>query len=293
MERKRLEEEIISLRWQLEQLAKQLQRVNEKLVELEEHALAGAAPEEKEEAATPVEPAFAETTPSKPPTIPPPLPPTLAISDQEKIKPAEDEKEKAAPEEGAPEEPAIAASMEQTFTTDATESVPDWRRFEAPEATGVMKEPAEEDQPPKPPWKPWPFLKPLINWFKPKPGETLSWDEVLVGRIFPIIGVIVTLLACVFLATFIGPRMTEWHRVAVMYLGAFVLGGLGIWLHGKYPDLARPMIAGGIAGFYFTSYAAHFIEYTEVMGLAFSITLMTVATALLIGLAERFKSELI
>ncbi|MBN1515586.1 DUF2339 domain-containing protein [Candidatus Sumerlaeota bacterium] len=137
-----------------------------------------------------------------------------------------------------------------------------------------------------------PPLKPLLDWFVPAEGEHFSIDEILV-RVFAVVGVMAAVIAGGYFSTLVHNRIPPIGKVGLMYAAAAGMFVTGWRMSEQLRKLARPMMAGGVAIFYFTSYAAHFIEATHAFNLPVSLTLMTVALVGMIALAERLRSEML
>lgn len=113
------------------------------------------------------------------------------------------------------------------------------------------------------------------------------------------IGIVMVLTAMVFFGNYAYHRVIvnlgPLGKVALMYAGCGVLLGLGAWWQRRQEALknyAQVLFAGGLAGVYFTTYAAHHIENLRVIqsGVLDGILLLAWA-GFMVWLADRRKSE--
>lgn len=128
-----------------------------------------------------------------------------------------------------------------------------------------------------------------------KPAEPVHSDidfETRIGAVWlNRIGLAALIVSFALLGRYIHPHLAAWHKVAVSYAAAFALLGVGKIFEKTLRQFARPVMAGGIALAFFTSYAAHFLEPMACLSLWPSLALMTLSIGGLFWAAERWKSE--
>ncbi len=114
------------------------------------------------------------------------------------------------------------------------------------------------------------------------------------------IGVMLLLTGLVFLAYrskgwFVG--LEDWAKVSLFYLLSVAMGGVGFWLQRTKEQLknyGQVLLAGGFAGVYFTTYAAHVIEPVKIIDNATTALLLLFAWGgFMVWVADRLKSETI
>ncbi|MDP6794862.1 MAG: DUF2339 domain-containing protein [Verrucomicrobiota bacterium] len=86
-------------------------------------------------------------------------------------------------------------------------------------------------------------------------------------------------------------------RVSLFYLLSAAMGGVGFWLQRtkeKLKNYGQVLLAGGFAGVYFTTYAAHVIPPVRIIDNAtFALLLMFAWGGFMVWIADRLKSETI
>ena len=118
------------------------------------------------------------------------------------------------------------------------------------------------------------------------------------------IGVVVVLTAFAFFGDYlyhnVVPHLGRAAKVALLYVGAGALTGLGTWLErsrqardqprlGQY---AQVVFAGGLSAIYYVTYVAHYFENLRVIDSALLAGLLLLAwTAFMVFLADRRNSE--
>ena len=114
------------------------------------------------------------------------------------------------------------------------------------------------------------------------------------------IGVVLLLTGLGFLAYFKKQFFVDLApeaKVASFYTLSFLLGGLGIWLQRKKEALknyGQVLVAGGCAGVYFTTYAAHIFEPVKVIhSPTMALSLLFVWGCFMVWFADRVKSQTI
>ncbi len=129
------------------------------------------------------------------------------------------------------------------------------------------------------------------NMSKPeKPKE--SWEVHIAGTWLPRVGVLFLALALILLARqhVHGPV----GKVIGCYILSIVLTILGIWKTRKYPQWAAPVLAGGLAFSYFTSYAMGFVEPMRLLdSMPAKLAVLAANLAIVFGFAQWKKSEVI
>jgi hypothetical protein len=115
------------------------------------------------------------------------------------------------------------------------------------------------------------------------------------------IGVMLVLTALGFFAYytkgfgFIG--LPPWAKVSLFYLLSAAMGGVGFWLQRTKEQLknyGQVLLAGGFAGVYFTTYAAHVIEPVKIIDNAtIALLLLFAWGGFMVWVADRLKSETI
>ena len=114
------------------------------------------------------------------------------------------------------------------------------------------------------------------------------------------IGVMLLLTGLVFLAYrskgwFVG--LEDWAKVSLFYLLSVAMGGVGFWLQRTKEQLknyGQVLLAGGFAGVYFTTYAAHVIEPVKIIDNAtIALLLLFAWGGFMVWVADRLKSETI
>ncbi len=123
----------------------------------------------------------------------------------------------------------------------------------------------------------------------PEPGMDL---ETRIGVVWlNRLGLVAILIGIGLFARYFHRQLQPWHKTAAGYamsLG-FFLGGW--FLDRKHRIFARPVMAGGLAIAFFTSFAAHFVKPMECLSLTASLTLMSASTLGIFACAERWRSE--
>ena len=123
-----------------------------------------------------------------------------------------------------------------------------------------------------------------------EPGRTTL--ETQIGTVwFTRLGLIAIVIGFALLAKLVHPYLQPWHKVAVSYLASFGLFFLGRRLPRKVATFAKPVMAGGVALSFFTSFAAHFVAPMQCVSLWTSLFLMALAAGWLFMCAERWGSE--
>ena len=92
-------------------------------------------------------------------------------------------------------------------------------------------------------------------------------------------------------------ELTPQAKVSVFYLLSAAMGGVGFWLQRNKENLknyGQVLLAGGFAGVYFTTYAAHVIEPVKIIDNATTALLLLFAWGgFMVWVADRLKSETI
>ena len=179
----------------------------------------------------------ARPTPPEPVHLPPPLPPHV--------------------------EPAAAAPAE----APAPLGPPDERGYRALAEATVERSRAEATRGGGAP-TPWREVAPPVTPAKEPQSLEMTLGTVWLARI----GIVILLTGLVFLGNYawqhIVPHLGHGGKVALLYLAAAALGGIGAWLErrripsGRYPQV---LMAGGAATAYYTTYAAHFVRQLRVI----------------------------
>ncbi len=129
--------------------------------------------------------------------------------------------------------------------------------------------------------------------------------EMQIGMVWLVrAGVLAALTALVFLGSAlyqnVVPHLGPAAKVALLYLGAGALTGAGVWLersrqsrdNGRLRNFARVIFAGGLAGIYYVTYAAHYVERLRMVDSALVAGALLLAwTAFMVWLAHRRQSE--
>ncbi len=116
--------------------------------------------------------------------------------------------------------------------------------------------------------------------------------ETRIGAVwFNRIGLVILVIGISLMARYVHPFMEPWHKVAIGYLFAFALFGVGRFFEERLQMFARPVMAGGMAVAFFTSFAGHFVEAMECLSLWPSLFLMTFSVGWIVAMAEKWKSE--
>jgi hypothetical protein len=92
------------------------------------------------------------------------------------------------------------------------------------------------------------------------------------------------------------PSLTNPEKVGLGYLVSFAILGTGMYLEGKdrYRIFARALIGGGWALTFFTTYAMHFVKYTQVIETQWvDLVLMFVVAAIMVGHTLRYNSQVV
>ena len=116
--------------------------------------------------------------------------------------------------------------------------------------------------------------------------------EVRLGTYWlPRIGLAALLTGMVFFAAYITPRLSVPQKVALSYLACAVLGGVGMWLEKRTPQLARILQGGSLALVYFVTYAAHFVDgFRVIENPTLAITMLSVVVLFIVGAAQARQS---
>ena len=92
-------------------------------------------------------------------------------------------------------------------------------------------------------------------------------------------------------------ELTPQAKVSVFYLLSAAMGGVGFWLQrnkGNLKNYGQVLLAGGFAGVYFTTYAAHVIEPVKIIDNAtIALLLLFAWGGFMVWVADRLKSETI
>ena len=92
-------------------------------------------------------------------------------------------------------------------------------------------------------------------------------------------------------------ELTPQAKVSVFYLLSAAMGGVGFWLQRNKENLknyGQVLLAGGFAGVYFTTYAAHVIPPVQIIDNAtFALLLLFAWGGFMVWVADRLKSETI
>jgi len=118
----------------------------------------------------------------------------------------------------------------------------------------------------------------------PKPAENDSL-EVKLGTFWVVrVGVVRLLTGLVFLTGYAYQALGlgAWGKLGLLYLGSMAFVGMGLYwdrIHSKLQQMGRVTLAGGLAGVYYVTFAAHHSETLRVIHSPW------LAGALLMGLA--------
>jgi len=92
-------------------------------------------------------------------------------------------------------------------------------------------------------------------------------------------------------------ELTPQAKVSVFYLLSAAMGGVGFWLQRNKENLknyGQVLLAGGFAGVYFTTYAAHVIPPVQIINNAtIALLLLFAWGGFMVWVADRLKSETI
>lgn len=102
----------------------------------------------------------------------------------------------------------------------------------------------------------------------PPPKE--SWEIKLGTYWLPRVGIVMVLTALVFLVYYVHSRLSVPVKVAGLYTLCAVGLGLGLRFEKKYEVLGRVLVAGGLAGTYFVTYALHYARPLRLIENAFA-----------------------
>jgi hypothetical protein len=92
------------------------------------------------------------------------------------------------------------------------------------------------------------------------------------------------------------PSLSNPEKVGLGYLVSLVILGTGMYLEGKdrYRIFARALIGGGWALTFFTTYAMHFVKYTQVIETQWvDLVLMFIVAAIMVGHTLRYNSQVV
>ncbi len=155
-----------------------------------------------------------------------------------------------------------------------------------PEPTPVV---AQFETPPAPIPAPAPEPAPLID---DTPANRRMDLETRIGAYwFNRIGLLSMVVAFALFTRYIHSFLQPPHKVLMLYLGSGLLFGLGKLFEKKLQQFARPVMAGGLALAFLTSYAAHFVPATACLSLTTALILMLVSAGAMLACAERWRSE--
>ncbi|MFB3787039.1 MAG: DUF2339 domain-containing protein [bacterium] len=124
-------------------------------------------------------------------------------------------------------------------------------------------------------------------------GEPKILDfETQVGEVwFNRIGLVALIIAFALMGRYITPLLQPWHKTALSYLASAALLIIGWRFEERLRIFARPVMAGGAALAFFSSYAAYFLPAMACVPLGASLALMSASIGGLFLLAERWQSE--
>jgi hypothetical protein len=212
-----------------------------------------------------------------PASVPPPVP-----APERKISAEPDAQQQIRPHETAP---ILAVPPVPTPRTPVSAAV----RPPAPDKPHRVQEPVP--------------ARPIVVGAVPKPSTPPPTElpkdtqrrraeiETRIGGVwFNRIGLVALVIGFALLARLVHPFLQPWNKIAALYVTAAVLFAGGRMLEGRYAVFARPLMAGGIAVAFFTSFAGHFVPAAACFSLLVSLILMTVSVALLLACAERWRS---
>ena len=152
---------------------------------------------------------------------------------------------------------------------------------------------AKPSEPPKP--KPKPVEPPRL------PKVDAQSIEMKLGTYwFVRIGVVLVLTGLGVLAYYnrgLFVELSPLAKVSLFYLLSAAMGGVGCWLQRtreKLKNYGQVLLAGGFAGVYFTTYAAHVIAPVKVIDNA-TVALLVLFTwgGFMVWVADRLKSEIV
>ncbi|MCB1056901.1 MAG: DUF2339 domain-containing protein [Acidobacteria bacterium] len=104
-------------------------------------------------------------------------------------------------------------------------------------------------------------------------------------------GLLFVVIAFALATRWVAPQLLPWQRVLASYLGAAALFAVGFGYGSRLQAFARPMMAGGLALGFFTSFAAYFLPALRCLPLLVSLLLMTGFVTAIFACAERWRSE--
>ncbi|MBS33998.1 MAG: hypothetical protein CMO68_06280, partial [Verrucomicrobiales bacterium] len=152
---------------------------------------------------------------------------------------------------------------------------------------------AKPSEPPKP--KPKPVEPPRL------PRVDAQSIEMKLGTYwFVRIGVVLVLTGLGVLAYYnrgLFVELSHLAKVSLFYLLSAAMGGVGCWLQRtreKLKNYGQVLLAGGFAGVYFTTYAAHVIAPVKVIDNAtIALLLLFAWGGFMVWVADRLKSEIV
>ncbi len=224
--------------------------------------------------------------------IEPPPPPIPEIAPSESREPKEEEapepvaaKSEEQPEEERAPEP-VAAKSEEEAVSEAKLTEP---KAPKEKMVSIRTKTAEESEPAR-------VEKEPVAAVASK--EAGSFEMKLGTYWFVRIGVVLLLTGVGILAYYNKEfflNLSKGAKVAGFYLLSAVMGGAGFWLQRsreKLRNYGQVLLAGGIAGVYFTTYAAHIFEPVRVIpNASVALTLLFAWGAIMVLVADRLKSE--
>jgi len=124
-------------------------------------------------------------------------------------------------------------------------------------------------------------------------GEPQLLDfETRVGEVwFNRVGLVALIIAFALMGRYITPHLQPWHKTAFTYLASAALLVIGWRFENRLRIFARPVMAGGAALAFFSSFAAYFLPAMACVPLGASLALMSASIGGLFLLAERWRSE--
>ena len=141
----------------------------------------------------------------------------------------------------------------------------------------------------------------------PQPAVARESLEMQIGTTWLVrAGVVLVLTSLAFLGSYlyyhIVPTLGPVAKIALLYLGAGALTGVGAWLERRrFPEeseglrnYARVVLAGGLASVYYVTYAAHYNPHLQVVSNTYVAGAMLLGwAAFMVWLADRRGSELL
>jgi uncharacterized membrane protein len=130
----------------------------------------------------------------------------------------------------------------------------------------------------------------------PKRRSASDIEEQLGTNWLNKIGITVLVIGVSLFLAYKFPSLTNPEKVGLGYLVSLAILGTGMYLEGKdrYRIFARALIGGGWALTFFTTYAMHFVKYTQVVETQWvDLVLMFIVAAIMVGHTLRYNSQVV